>query len=327
MSSTLSYRISREDDIPGLIRLWEHDSDWGTLTPEEWKVSYIDTPHGPSIIPVAVDAEGEIAGVMYFIPSLVAVGSDTYKAVKMSSMILRKDIRTASAPTMFSKQHPVARLYNTGIQEAIAKGYSIVYAFPLHPWHLFFRSLGNFSSAEYRCVATPVHRTAMAVRKLPDNMISRVAVNFGEEYADLWNMAQKSIPIACGVVRHPDWLRWLGGGAFTVEVREKVGGYLVGYCSVGRRRGMINDLLARKPQDVPLIVGATVRLIQSATDDEPIPPMKYLSAMETPFLQPVLHSLGFTPVEWRFAFVCTSIDPALRLERISAEKWYIMAGT
>jgi hypothetical protein len=55
-----------------------------------------------------------------------------------------------------------------------------------------------------------------------------------------------------------------------------------------------------------------------ATDD-----MHYLSAMETPTLGPTLRGLGFTLVDYRFAFACAPLNPSLPIEAIVPERWYV----
>ncbi len=36
MSAAITYRPFQEKDLPGLLRLWEEESGWGALTPEQW---------------------------------------------------------------------------------------------------------------------------------------------------------------------------------------------------------------------------------------------------------------------------------------------------
>lgn len=39
-----------------------------------------------------------------------------------------------------------------------------------------------------------------------------------------------------------------------------------------------------------------------------------------------LEALGFTPLDYDFAFVCTSLDPALPTEAIDPSRWYLTPG-
>ncbi len=48
--------------------------------------------------------------------------------------------------------------------------------------------------------------------------------------------------------------------------------------------------------------------------------------MDTPALRPALDALGFAPVDYRFAFVCTPLDPSLPAERIDPARWYLTPG-
>ena len=57
MTGRLTYRLYQDADLPGLLRLWE-GTKLGALSPELWRQRYVDAPHGPSLISVAVDENG-----------------------------------------------------------------------------------------------------------------------------------------------------------------------------------------------------------------------------------------------------------------------------
>jgi hypothetical protein len=322
MTSELAYRISQEEDLPALLRLWEDNSTWGPLAREECKQMFIDTPYGPSITPVAVDVDGVLAGQIKFVPCRVEAGGNVYKALNMHAMILRKDIRV---PWSLSKDHPIVRLYNIGVEAARASGYSIVYSLPVYAWRLFFRWLGPFSTAEFVCwnrsLSGDVPQTDFRGGIVP----SRVVGRFEAEYLDLWGTATRTLPIACGLRREPAWLQHKAdiGGHFTIEVREQGEGPLVGYCTIERGTGLIDDLLARTRKELSAVIEAASRLLTSEPALRSLYQVNELRAMSTPLLEPVLNSCGFDRTDYKFAFVCTSLDPALPLDEISAEKWYV----
>jgi hypothetical protein len=58
MNSPLSDRPYSEEGIPASRRLWEENTEWGPLMPEQWRKWYVNTPHGSCLIPVTVDETG-----------------------------------------------------------------------------------------------------------------------------------------------------------------------------------------------------------------------------------------------------------------------------
>ena len=57
-TSKLTFRTFREEQLPGILRLWSEETDWGPLTEATWKSWYQDTPYGSCIIGVAVNSQG-----------------------------------------------------------------------------------------------------------------------------------------------------------------------------------------------------------------------------------------------------------------------------
>src|SRR4028119_1733778 len=113
----LTYRLYQEDDLPGLLRLWEEETNWGTLTPEMWHQWYGDTPLGSCLVMVAVDENEKIAGQEVFIPSRVMVGDQEVRALHLSAPILRKDVRRRSIRRL---DHPFVALYEAAAVLAVA---------------------------------------------------------------------------------------------------------------------------------------------------------------------------------------------------------------
>jgi hypothetical protein len=48
--------------------------------------------------------------------------------------------------------------------------------------------------------------------------------------------------------------------------------------------------------------------------------------MDTPALGPALRALGFTSVDYKFAFVCHTLDPRLPHEDELLSQWYLTPG-
>src|SRR5437762_1394118 len=151
----LRCRLYRESDLPELLRLWESHSGWGQLTAETWSSWYRNTPFGDCIIIVAENDHDEIVGQLVFTPSVVRVGADSLRALRMSAPILSRSTRRIALGTA----HPVLRMYAVGVSEGVAQGFGIVYAFPTHKWlstWLAWKAAGALMGAaferEFECV-------------------------------------------------------------------------------------------------------------------------------------------------------------------------------
>jgi len=156
-------------------------------------------------------------------------------------------------------------------------------------------------------------------------LVARPATTYGPEYDDLWATALDRFSIACGVVRSPASVRYKHGGNLVVEVRAAGDDALVGYAAVKRQTSLLVDLLARSPADLSAVLGATRDWLALAPDGIALKKTG-LKAMETPVLSSTLETLGFTPVDYRFAFVCTPLDPSISADAVAPERWYIMPG-
>ncbi len=328
MAQPLTYRLYQNADLPGMLRLWEESSGWGTLTPEVWRQWYVDTPQGPCVVVVAVDAGGDIVGQMVFTPSLVLVDGTLVLALRLSAPILRKDLRRVS---LRSVDHPVVGLYLAGMKAAITQGYRLVYGLPDPAWFSFFQWSAQFDAlrfavAEYVCVARTIAQTAHDVEREDGGLAARLVTDFGMRFDDLWQSAQETFPIDCGIVRSAASLKYRHGGHLVLEVHDAQDDALVGYTAIKPQTALLVDILARRPADLVPVLAATrdwlVRERRAGLSET----LSTLKAMETPTLRPALRALGFTPVEYRFVFICKSLDPHLTDQTTTPEHWHIMPG-
>ena len=326
----LSYRVSEESDLPGLLRLWE-EAGWGTLSPEQWREWFVDGPEGPCLITVATDSRGEVVGQEIFAPSRVSVAGREARALRFSAPVLRRELRGES---LRREAHPVVGLFKAAAAAARERGFEIVYSLPEHAWLRILRlaprfGQPRFDSVTFGCAELPLaaaagprlERAARSVEALP-------VARFGAEYEELWRQAQRSFPIACGVVRDAAWLTFRNSGRITLEVRAKDDGSLVGYSATKRQTGLLADALARGPERLTAVIAATaVRLRELG---EVTGKITHLKAMRTPALEPALDALGFAPVDYRFAFTCNALGGSLAegagSEPTAPKRWYVMPG-
>lgn len=317
----LSYRVSEESDLPGLLRLWE-EAGWGSLSPQQWREWFIEGPEGPCLIAVAIDSRGEIVGQEIFAPARVSVASREVRALRFSAPILRQELRGES---LRREAHPMTGLFKTAAAAARERGFEIVYSLPEHAWLRILElaprfGQPRFDSTTFGCAELPLASAALSrIERFARRVEVRPVTRFGLEYEELWRQARRSFPIACGVVRDAAWLTFRNSGRIALEIRDREDGSLVGYSATKRQTGLLADVLSRCPEDLTAVIAATAFWLAAQPGD-----VLLLKAMRTPALAPALDALGFTPADYRFAFTCNHLgSPA---GHVAPEHWYVMPG-
>jgi hypothetical protein len=321
----LCYRVSEDGDLPALLRLWE-EAGWGTLTAERWREWFAGGPQGPCLITVAVDRRGEVVAQEVFAPARLLAAGREVRALRFSAPIVSPELRGAS---LQRHEHPLVGLYKAAAAAAHERGFEIVYSLPEHAWLRVLRlaprvGVPRFGAAVFDCVELPLaasrslERAARQVEAMP-------VARFGAEYEELWRAARQSFPIWCGVVRDGAWLTFRNSGRVSLEVRDRDDGSLVGYSATKRQTGLLADVLARRPEELPAVISATALWLARRQETEH-GGIAALKAMRTPALAPALEVLGFTPVDYRFGFACNTLGPEDAGERIAPESWYVMPG-
>jgi hypothetical protein len=119
----INYRLFRDGDLPALLRLWETETGWGTLTPENWRKWYVDTPFGAAQIAVAEDTRtGEVVGQFVFMPSLVCIGGqEEVSALRPFAPIVSKALSGTLSITN-PLHHPVVAMYRYAIRSLREQG-------------------------------------------------------------------------------------------------------------------------------------------------------------------------------------------------------------
>lgn len=311
MTPALAYRLVEERDIPALLRLWE-EAGWGTLSEDVWRRWFVETPYGRCVVAVAVDGAGEAVAQEIFTPSLVSVDGREVRALRPSAPIVGKAVRGIP---LRDRRHPVFTLYHLALEAASAQGFGVIYSLPDYGWLRLFRMVPGFADATYPCVAVPVDAGGRE-----DAFVGRPP-EFTSEYDDLWLSAKETFPIRCGVVRRHEWVRFRNGGRIAVEVRDASDGSLAGYASVKKQTGLLADVLARSPGELPDVLKATLRWLARNGGG-----LTQLKVMQTPALAPALAGLPGQPVDYRFAFTCRTLDGTLPAEDIAPERWHAMPG-
>ncbi|HXQ72081.1 MAG TPA: hypothetical protein VN844_16415 [Pyrinomonadaceae bacterium] len=327
MHEQLTYRLFEDDDLPGLLRLWE-EAGWGTLSPEQWREWFVDGPQGPTIVTVGIDERGDVAAQEVFAPSLAVVGGREVRALRFSAPIVREGLRGGS---LRDGAHPVFGLFKAAETAAAERGFSVVYSLPEHGWLPIFRvatryGISPFNEAVYSCTALQVEAAhKREIELAAREFVAHSVTEFSEEYEQLWREATETFPIDCGVVRNAAWLRFRNSGRLAVEVRERTSGRLVGYSATKNQTGLLADLLAREPGELKNVIAATLRWLYDERSALP-PALTHLKVMRTPTVAPAIDALGFAPIDYRFGFTCKAFNGAFTLEDVAPERWYILPG-
>ena len=157
MTAELTFRLADDEDLPAVLRLWEHETAWGTLTPEMWHRWYIETPFGRSLVVVAVDEHGEIAAQVVLTPSRLLVDEKEMRAVRLSALTLRKDLRNVP---LQNAAHPVRHLCFAAIEAAKAAGYGLLYCLPWAGLSPLLRRVAGavegLQTVKYGCAAVSI---------------------------------------------------------------------------------------------------------------------------------------------------------------------------
>lgn len=323
----LSYRVFQEEDLPGLLSLWE-EAGWGSLSPRQWREWFLEGPQGPCLIAVAVDRHGEVAGQEVFAPSRVSVAGREVRALRFSAPILRKEFRGES---LRRSTHPVFGLYKAALAAARESGFEIVYSLPEHALLPIFRLFGpfgmpGFDATTFGCVQLPLEPPALSgLASFARSVEALPVARFGEDHEELWHSARQSFPIACGVVRDAAWLTFRNSGRFALEIRDAVDGSLVGYSATKRQTGLLADLLARRPEHLTAVIAATAVWLEAQRRRGKLGDVAHLKAMRTPALAPALQALGFEPIDYKFAFACSILNGVSGPGAAPAH-WYVMPG-
>lgn len=326
MTPDLTCRLMQDEDLGALLRLWEEESGWGSLTPETWREWFVDTPHGECVVAVAATEDNDIVAQLVLTPTKVVVGEDEVPALRLSAPVLASSLRLGVAR---DPDHPVIGMFRVAVGAAVQRGCRLMYALPRRSWLALFRwaarsGLGQCLTASYPCLASTPASVASETFGEGARFSARIADGFGPDYGSLWTSAREGLPVTCGVVREPKWLQWRLGDHTVVEVRDNEDDALAGYAAVRNSDVLLCDLLARNPDDIELVLSAVLHIRSSGATSDDGPPS--LKAMRTPALAPALESLAFAPVDFEFAFVCYALDPSLSAEMIAPDRWYIMPG-
>lgn len=311
MPDTLIYRRFQEEDLPGILALWEA-SGWGTLDAETWRSWFQTAAIGPALITVAHDGE-TIRGQMVFAPAEIdGPEGTTYRALRLSAPILDESVRSHSARSI---QHPAVRLFFAGLDAAKEDGYDVIYAQPERAWLAFFRwgvTAERFTTSEFGCVALDLDGGPRA----PEGWTAQRADAPTEDYRALWDAARDAFPVAYGIQRTVRRLRYRLGSHEVIEAWAD--GSLRGYVAIRPSDGLIMDAMAATPEDL----ARTFATVAGVLAYQPDLPFGALKAMRTPAWRGALEAAGFEDDPYAFLLAICPVSERTSNGVADPEAWY-----
>lgn len=318
-TNTLTFRNFRDEDLPAALRLWDEHSGWGAITADQWRDWYVKTPCGSSRILVAAEESGRIIGQLILMPMQVCVGDRVVPAARITAPILHRDFRSHR---LRSADHPITRLLDLAVEVATTDDFALIYAMPEVAWLSFFRWYPRFKSMTSDCVSIQIPAPPPG----PDPTFqAHLSDGFGAAHVALWKTACSSFSIQVALERTPDLLRYRNGGHLVLDVVDRADGELVGYAAIHPKTGLIVDFVARSGEFVVPVLSSCLDRLAALTAQQRSG-IERLKAMRTPVLTGALDELGFQPENYRFLFVCESLDPAVGDEAASPQHWYLTPG-
>jgi hypothetical protein len=322
----LDYRLVQESDLPGVQQLWKEEAGWGTLAEEMWRRYVLDAPMGGISGTVATDTDaGRIVGQFIFVPSLVSVDGRELRAFRPGAPILAKSFRFRS-PNPLS--HPIVAMYRYAAKALRARGDGLIYMVPDPRWMRLFKMFPFLQTGTFPLWRLPLPLAAPL--PLPEGFTAAPLTAWDERVDRLWETARKLH--GCMVVRDSRTLPWKLGEAQHEVIAVERGGELVGLTASRQRKNeeqwLVCELLAADAGDA---LRATLASVANVAHEKALAslssakPIRKVTLLVTPVMEPVIRSLGFVRDEYDFPLVVHVLDESLK-KFVNPERWYVTAN-
>jgi hypothetical protein len=325
MTARVTYRRYQEADIPGLLRLWMEETPWGSLTAEEWRQWYVETPFGEACVVVAVDEDKqEILGQFVFTPSLVQANRRQLRALRPSAPIVGKDL-LAAVRDANPDEHPVAAMYRFATKVLQNQGYDLIYMLPDPRWLRALQLVPGLLYGSFPLWSIPLPLPAPL--SLGPGYSATPLRKWDQRVDMLWEKA--STLHGCLVVRDARSLPWKVGGGFVLGIEKN--GDLVGLAASqakGERQWLIGDMLA---VDTGAALRATLAAAANLAHTRVLeaPPeslLRKVALLVNPALEPVTRALGFARDAYDFPLVIHILNGSVSEKDVAPERWYASAN-
>lgn len=322
----LSYRLVREEDFPGVQRLWKEEAGWGTFAEQMWQRYVVEAPFGGISGTVATDDDtGRIVGQFAFVPSLVSVNGREVRAFRPGAPVVARTLRFRSA-NPFS--HPVVAMYKFAVKALRARGDGLIYMVPDPRWARLFKLFPFLQTGSF-----PLWRLALpnaGPLALGEGFTAAPLGEWDERVDRLWAAWRRLH--GCMVVRDSRTLPWKLAEAEHEILAVERGGELVGVTASRRRKNeeqwLVCDLMAADCGDsLRAALAATANLArdrahESLATDKPI---RKMTVLATPSMEAAVRGLGFVRDEYDFPLVVHVLDPSLKSD-VHPSRWFVSAN-
>jgi hypothetical protein len=327
MTYEVTYRTFQEEDLPGLLRLWQQETEWGVLTAEEWRRWYVETPFGDAAVVVAVDRKsGEVAGQTVFAPSLLSVNGREVPAFRVNVPILARPLARA---TLDSKpfDHPIAAMYLHGIKTLGDRRRGLIYAVPNPRWLRALQVTPFFQYGTFPLWSHPLPLEAPLA--LGPGFTAGMLEQHDKRIDGLWEKASRLH--GCQVVRNSRTLPYKVGSSVYAVLGVSKHGELAGL-AVSRSKGdgqwLICDVLSA---DAGPSLRATLAAACNLADEKartatPVKPISKVALLTTPTMELAARELGFARDTYEFPLVVHVLDETIRKDEVAPPRWYVSAN-
>jgi hypothetical protein len=327
MTGEVVYRLFQGEDVPGLLRLWQKKPEWGTLTPEEWREWYVQTPFGDAAVVVAVNrASEEVVGQMVFAPSLLLVSGREVPAYRVNVPILARPL-TWAAHDVRPFDHPLAAMYLHGIKALRDRRRGLIYAVPDPRWLRALQVTPFFQYGAFPLWSHPL--TLEAPLPLGPGFTAGPLEQNDKGIDALWEKASRLY--GCLVVRNARTLPFKVGSPEYHVVGAYKGSELVGL-TVSRSKGdgqwLICDVLsADAGPSLRATLAAACNLADRQAHAAPLErPISKVAVLTTPTMEPAARALGFARDAYEFPLVVHLLDETISKDEVAPPRWYVSAN-
>ncbi len=315
----LTYRLFVEEDIPGLLSLWEKFSGWGGISEQQFYDWHINTPNGPCTIVVAQTQDGDIIGQMVFRPTKVLINGSEVIGYRVMAPILNTNFRESD---LRSYDHPSHCMIRLGNAHAIANNIQVIFFSPSIGWVPILKvfpgyGLPDTQVALFDCIGIDVSKIK-TVRANETGLLQAGVGKISEKYEKLWERFIVNNNINNAICRSADWLQWRRGDDLVLEVNDVQTQELKGVVIIKKNTGQVVELIAENITDIKLTLIAVSNWLYQNSNEIKISEIKL---MLTPIIEQAVCDLPVHSINYRFAFVCFNPQnkelPLLR-------DWFIM---
>lgn len=322
IESQLKYRLFREGDEEGILRLWEKESGWGAITMQQFKEWFLETPYGECLLVVATDNNDEVKTQIVFAPSKIVVNNQIIKSLRAAAPIVDSSLRQTN---LRSPNHPIYNLIKVGFEIAESKGYQSVYSFPAYGWMPFMEFISRELGYKHDIKSYECFDVSLLVENAttPDEDYHVSTINqFSPEHEQLWNEAVEKMPVSCAIARELPVLNRLCGPAIKFETRHAADNRLIGFLSV-KKDGLMYDIVARNLADLKIVFEQTIANLQNLEASKNMLPGGQLKGMITKETENLLENISYTKNSYHFAFGCWLLDKNIDFESLKTSRWYM----